>query len=430
MNATRSPDELVPRKRLALPPVLEGFAAALVLLTALCVFCEVLSVLILHWGPPYASPFLIEYFPDLTSFVERFQHLHHLAFYTISPVQPYMYPAPMVLPYAFLFHLTHPLQGYLACVLGAVLVAVSLLTRALLRHGLRLTSSLLLLAVVVCLSYPLLFLLKQANMEGFVWIVISLGLFLFFSGRSYAAAACFGIAGAMKLFPLIYLGLLLSRRQYRQIAWALLVGAVLTCVSLWVVYPNLATSWHLIQHGLDQFRTGYMLTNRPFEKGFDHSLWGLIKRSVHRLPAPAQLAPYLTLYLGVVSLGGVALYFLRIRHLPIINQVLCLTVASILLPPTSFDYTLIHLYAPWALLALLAVRLYGEGRRQPGLVPAMACFAVLMAPETEFIHHGETLGGAIKALTLIVLFLVGLSFRFEQASPDSEQATAGGGAWA
>ena len=43
------------------------------LLTGICVLCEAAATLIFHLGPPHASPLLIEYFPDLTSFMERFQ---------------------------------------------------------------------------------------------------------------------------------------------------------------------------------------------------------------------------------------------------------------------------------------------------------------------------------------------------------------------
>ena len=408
-------------RNLALPPVLEGFVIALVVLTAICVLCEAVSTLLLHLSAPYTSPLLGEYFPDLKSFAERFQHLHQMTFFTLDPTRPYMYPAPMALFYAFLFRLSHPVLGYLLIMVGGFLVAALMLGRALLRRGLRPTSAGLLLATTLCLSYPLIFLLKQANMEGFVWIILSLGLLLYASGRSYAAASCFGIAGAMKIFPFVFLGLLLSRKQYRQSAWGILVAGVLTVLSLWVVYPQLSTSWHLIQHGLDQFRLGYMLQVRPAEKGFDHSLWMLIKRAHQREVRPDRLAPYLSMYLGTVSLAGLALYVVRIRHMPMINQVLCLTVASILLPPTSFDYTLVHLYAPWALLSLLAVQQYARNGSQPGLVLAMACFVVLMAPETEIIHRGQVASGALKALALLVLFYAGLRYPFPDPSLEPQE---------
>lgn len=397
----------------ALPPVLEVFLTILLVLAGMCVAVEGAATLIYYMPAPFNSPLLNERFPDLLYFQERFKYLHQLQFFTVDALHPFMYPAPAALPYIVFFRSGHTLSSYLLAVFVPVVGYAAVLGRMLRRRGLRWTGMLLLLAGTVFLSYPLVYLVKQANVEAVVWAVLSLGLMLFFSGRRYGAATCFGIVGAMKLYPLIFLGLFLSRRQIRPVLWGLLVGAVLTVVSLWLVYPDIAVSWHMIQHGVDQFRWIYMLHLRHFEQGFDHSLWQMLKRSLPHMPRPDRLAPYLTVYLAVTATAGLALYVVRIRHMPAINQVLCLTVAMLVLPPTSYDYTLMHLYMPWALLSLVAVRAWRERERPAGLLPAMVCFGVLMAPETEFIHLGESLGGPIKAITLLVLFWVGLRYRFE-----------------
>lgn len=397
-----------------LPPVLEIFLAQLVILTCVCLLVEGAAKMIYRLGAPYDSPLLHEWFPDLLYFQQPFHYLHQIRFFTFDPLHPFMYPAPVALPYLVFFSLgRHAIWGYLGTTLAAVMGLSVLAGRAFRRHGLRWSSILLLLAATACLSYPLFYMMRQANIEVVVWVLLSTGLACFFSGRRYGAAVCFGVAGAMKLYPLIFLGLLLSRRQYRAVAAGLLVAAGLTVVSLWLVYPDVATTWRLIQHNLDTFRWLYMLHLRWLEQGADHSLWCLLKRLQTTMPRADRLAPYLTAYLAVTACAGVALYFTRIRKLPATNQVLCLTVAMLVLPPTSYDYTLMHLYAPWALLSCIAVRAWRERARVPGLLPAMVCFGVLMAPESEIISKGESLGGPIKALTLLVLFGVALRYRFE-----------------
>jgi len=62
--------------------------------------------------------------------------------------------------------------------------------------------------------------------------------------------------------------------------------------------------------------------------------------------------PWLYGYMAVARRSRFNLYFWRIRTLPRTNQILALTVASIMLPPVSGDYTLIHLYIPWGALVL------------------------------------------------------------------------------
>jgi hypothetical protein len=124
----------------------------------------------------------------------------------------------------------------------------------------------------------------------------------------------------------------------------------------------------------------------------------------------AALAHALNWYMRLVAIAGIAIYFGLLRKLPIINHFICLTTVMILFPPVSYDYTLIHLYAPWGLLALLALE---QREAAPsGLVAALICFAVLFAPTTEFILRGHSVGGQLKAFALISLLSIGLCYPF------------------
>jgi hypothetical protein len=149
--------------------------------------------------------------------------------------------------------------------------------------------------------------------------------------------------------------------------------------------------------------------------GFDHSLFAVPKAMLllaHQgtLPGPETLAKMLTIYLVGMAAVGAILYWVAIRRLPLINQVICLTVATIMLPPVSYDYTLLHLYVPWAMLVLLAAE--NPGHEVRSLMAAMVCFAILFAPETELILHGRSYGGQVKAVALVLLFGIALLRRF------------------
>jgi hypothetical protein len=100
--------------------------------------------------------------------------------------------------------------------------------------------------------------------------------------------------------------------------------------------------------------------------------------------------------------------------MPPINQVLFLTIASIILPPMSYDYTLLHLYTPWVMLVFFAVALWRNNLPNPkGLWPAFLCFIVLLSPQNEIILHGERLEGQIKCLALVALAVIALRFPFK-----------------
>ena len=412
-----------PLRSLALPPLLRRFVQLLAALTLLCAVTELFCASVLHLYARYAYSMLDEYFPDFRYFADRFASLHTLEFFTKTPGHPFMYPAPAALPYAFFFLTSpqHALRYFLLVMVGSFLLAAVLLARALARRGLSLRGASAFSAATLLLSYPFWFVYHQGNMEWFVWLVLSLGLWSFFRNRPYVAAICIGIAGSIKIFPFLYLGLLLSRRRYLPIAVSLLFAVALTLVSLWIVYPDLRVSWTYIQAGVDNFRQVFMLHLRE-ERGFDHSLFGLYKNLAPHLPTPDRLARILSLYLLVAATAGIALYVLRIRKLPVINQLLALTVASILLPPTSFDYTLVHLYAPWVLLLFYLLHRYRQDpslrSASPALAPTLLCFAVLFAPLTEFIVHGETIGGPIRAVALVLLFTLALVYPFPDAALD------------
>jgi hypothetical protein len=312
-----------------------------------------------------------------------------------------------------LFYLRpYDLGVFLAFVTLCALAAAVLFGRSLVIRGVDRKATVLLISTAFLTSYPLWYELKQANMEIFVWCLVATGIWCFLSGRGSVAAVCFGVAGAMKIFPFVYLGLFLARKQYRQFALSLAVSVLVTIPALWLVYPHIPESWRLTNAAVAQFGPLESLQIHP-ETGSDHSVFALIKCGVRLLFAHPLSSRLLTAYLATAAVGGLALYIFLIRKAPIINQVLCLCVASISLAPTSFDYTLMHLYVPWALLILFAERPENAHRYVPGLRAAFCCFAVLFAPESEIILYAHSFGGQFKCLVLIALFVIGLIYPFD-----------------
>jgi hypothetical protein len=301
---------------------------------------------------------------------------------------------------------------FLVLLLTAWIAAVVLFGRLLIRRGMMQRNALFVAGIVALCSYPFFFEFEQANLEWILCLIVGSGIVALLRGRGYTAAACFGIAGSMKYYPLVLVGLLISRKQYKQAAAAAAVTGVCTLIGLWMLCPDLAASWHGTQLGLAGFRRWYVLAYE--QVGFDHSLVGLMKAtSLAALPdelSPQILALITGLYTLIAAFVGVLVYFDRIRKLPVINQVICLVVATVLLPPVSYDYTLLHMYLPWALLVLLAVE--SRGRRVPGLTAALLCCAIVFAPLTEVIAHGRSYGAQVKACALVALGLIALMRKF------------------
>ncbi len=357
----------------------------------------------------YTNPFLNEHFIDFLIYEARFQHLHTTAFFAPGSGMAFMYPSPVAFFYEFFYSVSgHPLKAFLEFIILSLAVGVILFGRSLRARGVPPITAYGAPLVILALSFPVWFELRQANMEIVVWAFVAGGLALFLSGRGYSAAACFGFAAAMKIYPAAYLGLLLIRRQYRQIVWGLSVAVLFNLAGLRFLCPSIHTAWRGIRQGLAEFRV-IVILHKMSQLPFDHSLLSLIKLPLKPFPAPEKFGHVVTGYLAIVAIAGVLLFFFRVWRLPVTNQILFLTIACILFPPVSYDYTLLHLLAPFALLVLLALDFNRSGKFVKGLYPALACCLILLAPLSEiFVDHAR-IGGQVKALTLLVLLILAVT---------------------
>ena len=398
-------------------PQLTNFVAIQILLTLVCAISEDFCTAVLHLGAPFDSPFKAQFETclDFTNYRDTCKYFHSPEFFGYG--FHYLYPPALAPMYRIFYsYKEHPLGFFLCFILVVFLVSGVLLGWALRKRGMPSAAAAFFIAGSLLLAYTLWFELKQANIEICVWVFVAFGVWAFCKGKGYTSAACFGIAGSMKIFPFVYFGLLLAKRRYRPIAFGALIAAVTTLVSLWLAGGrHIRSNWHQVESRIAEFRMIFILHFRPTEIGFDHSLFALYKRFSPNLPPPEILAHTLTVYLAVVALSGIVLYFLRIRRLPVINQVLCLCIASILLPPLSYEYTLIDLYVPFSLLALLAQERWTSQRKTPGIGAALICLAILLSPLSEFIYHSERFGGQIKSLVLVALMVIGLKYPFASA---------------
>jgi hypothetical protein len=406
-----------------LPPVLKRYLVQSAIWTALCIAAEVICNL-LHWGYPYnyfAVPFE-NHFGDFGFHTNLFAHFHSPEFFARGNVL--MYPAPVLVVYK-LFILfpsagnpTFVIWRFEAFIMATSLAMALMFRRALIRRGLAPWYATLFLIPTYLLSFPLWFELHQGNMEVVMWIMVTLGIWAFWTDKPWTAAGFFGVAAAMKLFPFIFLGLFIARKQYRQAALLVMAGALTTVASLWLVCPDIPYSWRQISEGVNGFRWYYVLHIMPVESGFDHSLFCVLKRLLPKMLV-SRLAQVLTVYFAVAAIAGIVLFFGKIRKQPLVNQILCLSIAAIVLPPASFDYTLLHLYAPFALLCFVALQHYrrsSSGSLPRGLSAAFILLAFLLAPQSEFILNGLRFAGQIKAIALAALFFIGLCFPFPLSS--------------
>lgn len=367
-----------------------------------------------HWSPffpAYTSP------DDFMLYKDRFRYFHQQSFFVSWQSEPltiarfpFTYPAPAAVLFHWFFLFGRFSEGVLfgSFLVGAIAGAL-LFMQALVRRGLYGISTLAVVLVAGVLSYPILFALDRGNIELINVLLVWASIACIWRCWWYPGAVLLGLAVSLKIFPFLLVGIFVAHRKYGASLTVLLVAAISTLCSYWRLGPTFQAARAGTASGLEFFQRAYILSFDLGEAGFDHSLFTpvklLQKAAHHIMPSMVgtSLAPWLRFYLLLGILCGLVLFFYRIIRLPLVNQIVALVSISILLPPLSADYTLVHLYAPFACLALLAVSATRSRKAVPGLGFAMLLLAVLVAPEGFLFLHGLRLSGLIKTSALLLL---------------------------
>ena len=339
---------------------------------------------------------------------------------------PFTYPAPAGVLYGVLYMLPHPMKTYLVMLALAVAAWVVWVVRGLNLRGVPMLRAAGFAVIVVAASWPVTYLLDTANIEGVLAVVLALGVLAVLRGWFWTGAALIGLAASLKLYPFILLALLLSKRRYKEFAFGLLFAALLTWGSLALLGPSVSVAQAHINVGLTVVKDVFILPPTAVAFNFSHALFSpvkfavvLVARLVH--PALGAARPAyeralvnraLQIYLVVMAALGITFYFTQIRRLPMLNQVLALTVCAVTLTPYSSDYTLVHLLVPFGLLCFFAVDAERAQRKVAGLRACFVCLCLIFGWETFFMIKYQ-FASMVRTAALLVLLVAVMRFPFE-----------------
>lgn len=401
-----------------LPPLLRIFQLWTVLLFAISLCFHLFNRLVRHLHGFLGNPLSIkaERFSDFTIFYDKFAYFHRPEFWHVG--FPINYPAPVELFFEFFFRFMAP-HALLAFVIFSILsftVPSALFAKALSRRGIRVGTAYPFVTICCFLSWPFVLIVDRGNAEVAVWLAMLIGMWAYATGREWVAAIFFGIAASMKLFPFVFLALFLSRRQL----WNLVLGATtffgVSIVSLKVLGPTIMAAYRGIAFGLASFKRNYMAEWHTSENGVDHSIFSTFKLLLLLIfhHSTDDFTGWLRVYLATTSIGGILLYLLVIRKLPLLNQVLTLAIACIYFTPFSGDGTLVHLYYPLAMLMLLAIQAHQDGVTIRGLAIVIYCMVVCLSLETfltlNITGQGMRLIGPAHCVALGVMMVTALRY--------------------
>jgi hypothetical protein len=406
------------RGRVRLPAELRAFWVA-----SLAAFALAFLVGWLKWRAGMSQynwdPLSDPLFGDLMEYPGTYKLLHTAAFFFNVAGNPWPYPmfSPVAYP-PFAAAVMAPMYAFrvpevvFLGVSGAWLAAlVGWVGRGLVRAGIGPVTAGAMPLSLALISFPIERLVHQGNVEMVLWMFTALGVLAFLRGHDDAAAVLWGLAAAMKLFPIVLLILLLPRRKWRAFAVGVATFVGATVWSLWWLGPSIRVAWA----GTIQNVFGYQGTRMAEwtlrELVANHSLIEVAKMGamIAHYPMGRLTLPYFAF--GAAVLG--AAFFGKLWRMPVANQVLGVSTFMVMFPPISYYHALVHLVAPLLLLGWIAIRAQQAGVRVRGLQGTMLLFVPLFAPFTVLTFRSAFIFcGLVQALVLAVLFLCALEYPF------------------
>ena len=405
--------------RVRLPPELRAFWVA-----SLATFALTFVVGWLKWRAGLSrynwDPLSDPLFGDLMEYPGTYQLLHSAAFFFNVAGNPWAYPmfSPVAYP-PFAAAVMAPLYAFpipellYLLVSGAWLaVLVGWVGRGLVRVGVALATAVLMPLSLVLISFPIERLVHQGNIEIVLWMLTALGVLAFLRGRDDAAALLWGLAAAMKLFPLVLLVLLLPRRKWRAFAEGVATFVGATVWALWWLGPSVRVAWAGTMVNVFRYQGARTAEWTLRELVANHSLIEVAKivAMIAHYPMDKLTLPYFAC--GAAVMG--AALFGKLWKMPVANQVLAVSTFMVMFPPISYYHALVHMVAPLVLLGWIAIRAQQAGVRVRGLQGTMLLFVPLFAPFTLLTYPTVFVYcGLVQALLLLVLFLCALEYPFD-----------------
>lgn len=401
-----------------LPPVLRRVALWMMMMLGASYLSTLVMTHFLHldhlWGTLWI--WRGNQWCDFYYFQDRSLHFMTTSYWDDKWGYPITYPAPVAVVLGLFYKLSHPFQTYFAVLILAILTWGTWLARGLMSRGIRRDQAIAFALVLMGSTWPVAYLLDTANIEGLMAILLATGVLAVLRDKTWLGATLIAMAASLKLFPLILLALLLSKRRYKEFAYGCVLTPVLILASLALLGPNISSAQFHIMEGMRFLKVNFIIERRAINFNFSHALFNPIKFAVlwidRQLHSGGSIGPVrhelavadaaLRIYTVLTAIVGTTLYFWRIRKLPMLNQVICLTVAAVTLTPFSSDYTLIHTLIPFTLLCFYAVEAWQQQRTVRGLDLCFACFCFILAWMT-FFTWGYVYNDFVRTLALLVL---------------------------
>jgi Glycosyltransferase family 87 len=202
--------------------------------------------------------------------------------------------------------------------------------------------------ILTFLSFPFMFTLSRGNYEAIVFIFLAVFVYYYEKGNIARSILPLSLAISMKLFPAIFLILLLSDKKYKEAGYTVIASIVITIMSYASFAGGLIQNIKMHLQALQLYNKDYAIGNAGLSYG--HSLFGAIKILSAKL-YPSSFPEVVNSLFGAYALivlvlfGLISVYIFLVER-KLWKKVTLLVFSMLLFPHVSADYRLIHLFIP------------------------------------------------------------------------------------
>ena len=220
------------------------------------------------------------------------------------------------------------------------------------------TTSIFYAAVFSLLSYPVLFAINRGNFE--LWVFVLLYLFSYYLNqkRFIRSAIFLSLAISLKIFPAVFLIVMLSCKKFKAAIYACLFTLCTTLISLAVFASRSSHNVSkLISQYVNTYTIGYVKEYVVDNRGLDfgHSLYGLLKLRIFSFYKTTnitdvtlkKITTLLNSYTRIqISLLVILSAYILFIEKELWKKITLMVIAMNLLPFVSSDYKLINFFIP------------------------------------------------------------------------------------
>ena len=195
------------------------------------------------------------------------------------------------------------------------------------------------------LTYPFLFVVDRANIEIFVFIFLYLFIYFYRKQQTLISIVFLACAISMKIFPGVFVILLLSDRKYKEAVYACFLVLLISVIGYFSYDGNMVENIRAHMITLNFYSMAYSIGNEGLY--FGNSLWGPVKLMIIGSGIKCSPALATKVYsISVMILFAFISVYIIFKEKIFWKKIALLVFSMNLFPFVSGDYKLIHIFLP------------------------------------------------------------------------------------